>query len=351
MNKLNISEWKEFVIGDLFDIKRPNSRTVKGYDDGSIPFVSSGNFNNGIDRFVTPLEDEKLDKGNCITISPVDGSCFYQPIDFLGRGGGGSSIILLYNDNLNEKIGLFVSVIIRKTLSKFYQYNNMGSSTSIKQEKIKLPSKNNNPDWEYMEQFIDNLYKRERESICAVAEYIKKNTEKKLDVSEWREFSINELFEKIQQGKRLKNNDQIEGDIPFIMAGKTNNGIANFISNPIVMFPKNSITIDIFGNTFYQENEFSAGDDTGIYWSENNDYSKNVMLFFVSVIQKSIKDNYDFSDKLRSSKSIGIKVYLPVTKNNELNFDYMENYIVSIKNKLANFSNSGKQVSNLNQTN
>lgn len=135
------------------------------------------------------------------------------------------------------------------------------------------------------------------------------------------------------------------------MAGKTNNGIANFISNPIVMFPKNSITIDIFGNTFYQENEFSAGDDTGIYWSENNDYSKNVMLFFVSVIQKSIKDNYDFSDKLRSSKSIGIKVYLPVTKNNELNFDYMENYIVSIKNKLANFSNSGKQVSNLNQTN
>ncbi|WP_218184523.1 restriction endonuclease subunit S [Pelistega indica] len=100
MNKLDISGWKEFVIGELFEIKRPESRSIKQYEDGSVPFVSSGNFNNGIDKFVTPLADEVLDKGNCITISPVDGSCFYQAVDFLGRGGGGSSIILLYNDNM-----------------------------------------------------------------------------------------------------------------------------------------------------------------------------------------------------------------------------------------------------------
>lgn len=49
------------------------------------------------------------------------------------------------------------------------------------------------------------------------------------------------------------------------MAGRTNTGVANYISNPIVMFPKNSIKIDIFGNTFYREYEFSAGDDTGVY--------------------------------------------------------------------------------------
>lgn len=172
MNKLDISEWKDFIIGELFDIKRPSSRSIKKYSEGSIPFVSSGNFNNGIDRFVTPLKNEKLDKGNCITISPVDGSCFYQSIDFLGRGGGGSSIILLYNNNLNEKIGLFISVIIRKTLSKFYQYSDMGNSTSIRQEKIKLPSRSNNPDWEYMEQFIDNLYKRERERVSVLLQNI-----------------------------------------------------------------------------------------------------------------------------------------------------------------------------------
>lgn len=148
MNKLDISNWKEFVIDELFEIKRPDSRSIKQYKEGSVPFVSSGNFNNGINKFVTPLAGESLDKGNCITISPVDGSCFYQKIDFLGRGGGGSSIILLYNDNLNEKNGMFISVILRKVLSKIYEYKDMGSSNSIKQEKIKLPVTScGKPDW------------------------------------------------------------------------------------------------------------------------------------------------------------------------------------------------------------
>lgn len=166
MNKLDISNWKEFVIDELFEIKRPDSRSIKQYEEGSVPFVSSGNFNNGIDKFVTPLTGESLDKGNCITISPVDGSCFYQKIDFLGRGGGGSSIILLYNDNLNEKNGIFISVMLRKVLSKIYEYNDMGSSNSIKQEKIKLPVTScGRPDWEYMENYIKALYSRERERV------------------------------------------------------------------------------------------------------------------------------------------------------------------------------------------
>ncbi|EFX92216.1 hypothetical protein HMPREF0027_0727 [Actinobacillus ureae ATCC 25976] len=164
--RVDITKWGIFQIGKLFEIKRPDSRSIKQYEDGSVPFVSSGNFNNGIDKFVTPLSDECLDRGNCITISPVDGSCFYQPTDFLGRGGGGSSIILLYNDNLNEKNGMFISTILRKTLSRLYEYNDMGSSNSIKQEKIKLPATaNNQPDWEYMENYISYLFQQQNNSL------------------------------------------------------------------------------------------------------------------------------------------------------------------------------------------
>ena len=335
MNKLDISVWKAFVIGKLFEIKRPESRSIKQYEDGSVPFVSSGNFNNGIDKFVTPLADEVLDKGNCITISPVDGSCFYQAVDFLGRGGGGSSIILLYNDNMNEKNGIFISVILRKTLSKLYEYNDMGSSNSIKQEKIKLPiTANNEPDWEYMENYVKALYSRE--SISAVASYVEKATEKSVDITKWGVFAISELFSHIEQGKRLKKHDQVEGNIPFVMAGRTNTGVANYIANPIVMFPKNSITIDIFGNTFYREYEFSAGDDTGVYWNTKQTYSKNVMLFLVAVIQKAIQESFDFSDKLRSSKSLDIAISLPITANNTPNWQYMEDYMSNIFSKMNN---------------
>ncbi|MGU9293711.1 hypothetical protein ACV3ZF_13855, partial [Clostridium perfringens] len=107
----------------MFNIVRPSSRSVKKYEDGNVPFVSSGNFNNGVDSYKIPFNHEKLDKGNCITVSPVDGSSFYQELDFLGRGGGGSSIILLYNENLNKLNGLFIASVINKTLKRLYDYS------------------------------------------------------------------------------------------------------------------------------------------------------------------------------------------------------------------------------------
>ena len=53
-----------------------------------------------------PKKEEVLDKGNCITISPIDGSAFYQETAFLGRGGASSSILILYNSSMNKYSGL-----------------------------------------------------------------------------------------------------------------------------------------------------------------------------------------------------------------------------------------------------
>lgn len=85
---------------------------------------------------------------------------------------------------------------------------------------------------------------------------------------EWSDVKFDEIFNNIKQGKRLKKADQIEGRIPFVMSGVTNTGVSNYISNPIVMFPKNSITVDIFGNTFFRNYDFNAGDDTVVYWND-----------------------------------------------------------------------------------
>lgn len=156
-SKCNTEQWKGFKIGDLFEIKRPAARSQSNYEDGDIPFVASGNYNNGVIKYLKPNQNELLDKGNCITVSPVDGSAFYQKNDFLGRGGAGSSIILLYNDNINENNGCFLASVIRKVCSK-YMYGDMGNKETIKQETIMLPAKDdNNPDYEFMSQFIKNM--------------------------------------------------------------------------------------------------------------------------------------------------------------------------------------------------
>lgn len=90
-HEIDTSGWKEFVIGNLFEISRPIARSKDSYADGDVPFVASGCFNNGVIAMVAPHDDEQIDDGNCLTVSPLDGCTFYQPADFLGRGGAGSA--------------------------------------------------------------------------------------------------------------------------------------------------------------------------------------------------------------------------------------------------------------------
>ena len=141
-----------FKIGSLFDVKSTKTRELNKYYDGNIPFVSGTSINNGVERFVRT--NELLEKGNCITVSSLDCSAFYQEKDFLGRGHG--VVQRLYNENLNKNNALFICTIIKK-LGKKYNYSNQCFMNTLKNESIYLPSKNNEPDWEYMDKFIDKI--------------------------------------------------------------------------------------------------------------------------------------------------------------------------------------------------
>lgn len=158
--ELNEKEWSEFRLGDLFEVRRPKARNKDDYEVGDIPFVASGAMNNGVMKYCQVKSEEKLDRENCITVSPVDGSSFYQPMDFLGRGGAGSSIIILRNDDLNLFRGEFMARMIKQTCSK-YNYGHMGNKDSIKREQIMFPVDDaGNPDYNYMEQYSKNMLLR-----------------------------------------------------------------------------------------------------------------------------------------------------------------------------------------------
>lgn len=150
-------EYRTFKIGSLFTVKRPNSRNKDNYDEGDVCFVASGAENNGVVKYCSPKIGEQLDAGNCLTVSPVDGSCFYQPADFLGRGGGGSSILLLYSKNfvLNKYIGLYISEAIKKTTTSKYCYGHMATNESIIRDTIQLPvTSSGEVDYTYMEKYM-----------------------------------------------------------------------------------------------------------------------------------------------------------------------------------------------------
>ena len=242
---------------------------------------------------------------------------------------------------ITDKQGMFLSCSLN-FLRFLFGYENMCSWEKIKNHKIQLPiTASGEMDFDFMESFIAEL---EAERVRELEAYLKaadladttlsadeQNALNTLNSKIWQEFKFKDIFNNIKQGRRLKKDDQIDGDIPFIMSGITNTGFVKNISNPIEIYPKNSITIDIFGNTFYRNYVYGAGDDTGIYWNDMKDYSKLVMLFFATSMAKSVYGKFDFGKKLRSSQSLDFTMKLPITTNGEIDFDFMESFIKAIQ--------------------
>lgn len=162
---IDVKTWKEFHVGDLFDVSRPMVRSQVQYEEGDVPFVASGNYNNGVIKWCKQKEDEILDPKGCISVSPLDGAAFYQPKAFLGRGGAGSAILLLHNDSLTEMSGLFIATILKCALTKF-SYNDQINSQTILAQTIKLPiTKEGKPDYKYMDACMRDIVKESESKL------------------------------------------------------------------------------------------------------------------------------------------------------------------------------------------
>ena len=226
-------------------------------------------------------------------------------------------------------------------LRHHFGYENMCSWAKIQDIKITLPTHNGAIDYAFMETFIAELEAQrlaELEAYLAVTglqDYTLTQEEEEAlsdfdkGKIEWREYRFADIFNNIQQGRRLKKDDQIEGNIPFVMAGITNTGVVNYISNPVATFPKNAITIDIFGNAFYRNYDFGAGDDTGVYWNTERELSREMMLFLTKASEKALEGKFSYGKKLRSSQSLNFRMKLP-TKNGTPDYDFMNTYISAI---------------------
>ncbi len=329
MLNLNDRNWTAFFINDLFIVKRPKPRSEKQYQSGNVPFVASGNFNNGVIKCCAPNFDESLEKGNCITISPVDGSAFYQESDFLGRGGAGSSILLLYCDKINRYSGLFITKMISQTCKK-YCYGKMGSQQNIKREKIMLPTdKYGYPDYDFMEKYIKE---RERQLIQKYTDFICNTPQiveamPPLESLEWDEFFLTDLFTEIKRGKRLKKEHHINGNMPYISSSALSNGVDNFIANKDnVRIFSDCLTLansGSVGSCFYHPYHFVASDHvTSLYNPKFNRYH----YLFLSTIICRVSEKYNFNREINDMRISKEKILLPIDKNGLPDYDYMEQY-------------------------
>jgi len=147
----------------------------------------------------------------------------------------------------------------------------------------------------------------------------------------WKEFTLcgnNGLFI-YQHGSRLVVPQRVMGDIPLITAGKINQGYAQSISN----YEEEDcfeagITIDMFANCFYQNFRFAADDNIYIFNKEQK-INKYIALFLVTIINKQ-QYKYGYGRQFRKDDTERNKFLLPVTKNGQPDWEFMENYIKTL---------------------
>lgn len=336
MSKIDTSKWESFKISSLFTVKRPAARSQSNYDEGNVPFVASGNYNNGVLKYLSPKKDENLDKGNCITVSPIDGSAFYQKDDFLGRGGAGSSIILLYNDKLNEYSGYFIATVIRAVCKKYY-YSDMANKDVIAEEPIKLPvDENHQPDFSYMESYMKNREIAVSASLTKLQSAKQFSKLNSVDARKWSAFPIGNLFE-IKKGTRLTKANMKNGETNFIGASAVNNGITAHILNGGHLHPENTITITYngsVGEAFYQDEPFWASDDVNVLYPK---FAMNKYIaFFIIPVLKKTGQKYAFINKWKKEDMEKDCILLPVDESHQPDFLYMEKHMKVLESKSYN---------------
>ena len=163
--------WKEYVIQDIFNIlpgKRLESKNMK---PGIMPFIGASETNNGITNFVSNSNQSK-DK-NVLGVNYNGSVCFafYHQYECIFS----DDVKRFHLKNINDKkeILLFFSTLIHLQKTKF-NYGYKFNQSRMNRQKIVLPIKeDNSPDYQYMEQYIENLIYSKYHTYLEYTKHIK----------------------------------------------------------------------------------------------------------------------------------------------------------------------------------
>ncbi|MFH1408050.1 MAG: N-6 DNA methylase [Patescibacteria group bacterium] len=159
---LSINHWKLFKLKDLFKIflGKPLHKTeileysptiLKDY----FPYITRTTQNNATELYIPHKEiyNKYVNKGNAICIGAEGFQAFYQKDNFIT----GNKINIMGNEKLNLLTSLFLSTVLNLEIKNKFSYGRGLVKSRLENLSIKLPTKNNQPDWEFMENYIKSL--------------------------------------------------------------------------------------------------------------------------------------------------------------------------------------------------
>ena len=153
---LGVETWKDFCLGDYFEIKKGKRLTSDDQTEGNTPYIGAIDSNNGIANYIG---QDAIHAGNTISLSYNGsvGEAFYQPKPFWATDD--VNVLYFREENgvaFNKYIALFVCAVLRQEKYR-YSYGRKWVLESMKSTVIKLPEKSGKPNWSYMEDYMKSL--------------------------------------------------------------------------------------------------------------------------------------------------------------------------------------------------
>ena len=313
-----------------------NTKNVINNDKGDLPATTAILSNNQIGKYIAKNGATILKNVFSATANGF-GKAFYQPYDFTVFQD--SYAFKFIDDNIDiQKIHYFITTSLNKIYSK-YNWGNKSGWNKIKEEKIKLPTKDGKIDFNFMKSLISEL---EEERISELSAYLKvsrlenyelsteeKQALERLPNIKWKEYNLEKLFGKATRGRRLKSQDRIKGVLPFVTAGEANTGISDFIGNDVKVFDKNTITIDMFGSAKYRNYNYGCDDHIAVVHTENLKMEESI--FITSAIHKtSYNGQFNYGRNFYAKDADTLNILLPINEKG-IDYDFMNSLISAVQ--------------------
>jgi hypothetical protein len=330
-------KWGEFFIEDIFNIKAGKRLTKTEMKHGKMPFIGASDSNNGITNFVSNT-NSSLDS-NVLGVN-YNGSVvenFYHPYKAIFSDD--VKRLSLKDAEGNKFLYLFIKMIILKQKSKF-QYAYKFNQERMLRQKILLPiNSKGEPDYAFMEHF---MRQKEQEKFEKFQNYIAKRIEQvkdfkevePLNQKEWAEFKINEFF-KYEKGDQNNMATIKKGEIPLISAKKGENGYKDFAAKVNKnLYSKNSLTLNNDGDggagiSYYQPTDYLLDSHVTALYSKS-ELNKHILLFFSRCITAQ-RNKFGHGYSITNNRLNAFKIMLPIDKEGQPDYEYMENYIKKIE--------------------
>ena len=323
-------KWKNYRTGDVLDFNSSNgifhACNVSIEDErteSNHPYVVRTSQNNGIRGYIS--EDEsKLNPANTISFAQDTAQMFYQSEPYFT--GNKVKVLSAKGHALTENIATFLITCMNKAFSNF-AWGSSYDTKLLQNVMLSLPVKiQSGLDFGLMAEIIGGGYDMSN-----------------IDTSSWKEFRLDELFEKIKTEKISgKANDfptckTGEYTIPLLTAGADNQGFARYAKrNQCPTILKNVISISANGAntgvTFYQKDEFAVLQDAyAIKLKDVKIPNEQVGLFLASCISKILHGNFSWTYKAGWERIKGMVIKLPVKESEEIDWEYMQERITELE--------------------